>query len=590
MSIRLEDVSATAPGQPRVLLARVNCTLRDGGITLLVGAAGAGKSTLLGLLAGLHAPASGRIVQNRGDEAGQAERTLSPRDLRSLTTLAFQSPEEQLFASTVGHELAYTLRPFRMRPEERRERSDAALAHAGISRAWFDRSPLLQSTGQRRRIALACAFAPPTPWLLLDEPTAGLDPAARSRFVQQLTAWRDGGGGSVVIATHDLSTLLPAATRVVILALGRMTADLDASDLMADPTPLEEARVGLPPESAARRLLAAAGVPLPGPDSPGLWADAICAHVGAGRCPPRAEGHRAAARRQPAPPRPSAASDADGDASAADPQATADAVAGEPSVTAPSLRTAVQGLDVRAKWLVYILLTAGVLMQHTWPGALAGALLSLGLLLYAKPPWSALWRTARAYLPFILVAALFAGAQFGPGPDSRLPVHFALAHALVTLRQLSVILIALVWGRALTIAATAGELRRGLSETAATLPFGRRAGAIFAFGAGLVLRMTAQTLVQWRRFSRIVRTRAKSSVKEGKIAVRDVPALVIPLILAMLQYAEDLTVALEARGYHTVGTHPVARRKARPLQRSDMVAVCVGAACCALLAWIAAQP
>lgn len=564
MNILLRDVSVVVAAQRRTLLDRITCTFLHGGITLLVGPTGAGKSTILDLLAGLRTPDAGRIVQ----ESGDARRTLSARDLRKLTTLSCQSPEEQLFAPTVQHELSYTVRPFCLAPAERRARASAALAYAGIVPAWLSRNPLLQSTGQKRRIALACAFAPPTPWLLLDEPTAGLDPAARLEFLHQLLAWREAVDGSVVMATHDLSTLFPAATRVIILAGGRVTADVAAADLRADPAPLQEAGVGLPPEFAASRLLCALGVPLPRQNSPEQWADAIIRH---------AASRAGAAAVRPASP---------GAMSPASVWADRDQASAAPAIAsaiAPAVRAAVLTLDIRARWLVYILLTAGILLQQTWPGTLAAALLSLALLLYIQAPWPALWRTARPYLLFILLAALFAGLQLGPAPHSRLPVHFTLSRAWVTTRQLSVILIALVWGRMLTIAATAGELRRGLSEMAATLPIGRRPATVLAFGAGLVLRMTAEVLREWRRFSRIVRARGKSSVKEGKIALRDVPALVIPLILAMLQHTEDLTLAMEARGCRTVGAEPIPRQKARPLRRRDLVAIAVGAACFLLL-------
>ncbi len=575
MNLLLKDVRVTAAASTRALLDRITCLFARGETTLLIGRTGAGKSTLLDLLAGLRTPNAGQILlENEG-----AVCVASARELLRLTTLSFQSPEEQLFASEVRGEMTYTLRPFRLTAAERRRRMTSALARAGLSPAWLARNPLLQSTGQKRRIALACAFAPPTPWLLLDEPTAGLDPAARTAFVRHFEAWRDGAGCGAVIATHDLSAMLPVADRVIILEQGRIAADCSADQIRADPAPLLAAGVGLPPEFAARRLLCALGVQLSMQDDPAAWADAIL--------------RRPAMHTVGRPP----ALDTARVASAGDTPAASDGFAlPGGGVIAPSdgvtpgapnashaVRRTVRTLDIRARWLAYLLLTAGALLQQTWTGALAAALVSFALMSYIRVPWRPLWQTARAYLPFILLAALIAGLQFGPAPAGRLPVHFTAPPALRTARQLSIILLALLWARVLTLVAPPGELRRGLSEVAATLPAGRRQAMIVAFGAGLVLRLMTQVLREWRRFSRIVRARGKSSAKEGKIALRDAPALIIPLILAMLQHTEDMALAIEARGCRTVGADPIARQAARPLRRRDLAAVAVAAACFLLL-------
>ena len=589
MNLLLKDVRVTAAASTRALLDRITCLFAHGETTLLIGRTGAGKSTLLDLLAGLRTPNAGQILlENDG-----AFRVASARDLRNLTTLSFQSPEEQLFASEVRGELSYTLRPFRLTAAERHRRMTSALARAGLSPAWLARNPLLQSTGQKRRIALACAFAPLTPWLLLDEPTAGLDPAARAAFVRHFEAWRDGAGDGAgcgaIIATHDLSAMLPVADRVIILKQGRIAADCSPDQLRADPAPLQAAGVGLPPEFAARRLLCALGVQLSMQDDPATWADAIfrrTASQPAGQ-PPALDAARGASSADDTP----AASDGDMQPGAGM-IATSDGDMQPGSFTlsdgvAPrasyAVRRTVRTLDIRARWLAYLLLTAGALLQQTWIGALAAALASFALMSYIRVPWRPLWLTARAYLPFILLAALIAGLQFGPAPAGRLPVHFTQAPALRTARQLSIILLALLWARVLTIVAPPGELRRGLSEVAATLPAGRRQAMIVAFGAGLVLRLMTQILREWRRFSRIVRARGKSSAKEGKIALRDAPALIIPLILAMLQHTEDMALAIEARGCRTIGADPVARQAARPLRRRDLAAVAVAAACFLLL-------
>ncbi|MCR8907370.1 ATP-binding cassette domain-containing protein [Thermophilibacter sp. ET337] len=262
MRVTLEDICLCyedAAGERVRALDGVSLEL-SGGVCGLMGQTGSGKTTLLEVMAGVSAPDAGRVLVDGLDAA----RGAGARALAASVGLVFQLPERQFFEPTVTEELTFGLLARGMGAEEARERAARALALMGLSMDELGRrSPFALSGGQQRRVAIASVLAARPSLLLLDEPTAGLDPRACDAC---LAAVRSAAaeGATVVMASHDANALAEVADRVVCLEGGRVTLDGPARELLAD-ADLMRAH-GLEPACAARATAALrrAGVPVEG--------------------------------------------------------------------------------------------------------------------------------------------------------------------------------------------------------------------------------------------------------------------------------------------------------------------------------------
>ncbi|WP_346696431.1 energy-coupling factor ABC transporter ATP-binding protein [Thermophilibacter mediterraneus] len=222
----------------------------SGGVTGLMGQTGSGKTTLLETVAGVLAPDSGRVLADGLDAA----RGAGGRLLGASAGLVFQIPERQFFEPTVEEEVSFGLRARGASSSEARERSAWALDLMGLSLDELGRrSPFALSGGQQRRVAIASVLAVRPALLLLDEPTAGLDPRAREACLAAVRAAAD-EGATVVMASHDANALAEVADRVVCLEGGRVTLDGPARELLGDAALMRDH--GLEASCAARAAAA----------------------------------------------------------------------------------------------------------------------------------------------------------------------------------------------------------------------------------------------------------------------------------------------------------------------------------------------
>ena len=194
------------PGMPNAVTALddVSFEVEEGDFVGIIGATGSGKSTLITHMNGLNKPTSGHIIIDGRDLWAEPEKI---REFRFLTGLVFQYPEYQLFEETVYKDIAYGPGNMGLDRDEidRRVRESAALV--GLTEDQLEKSPFELSGGQKRRVAIAGVIAMEPRVLILDEPTAGLDPQGVSDLLELLASLRDGLGMTILMATHDMDVV-----------------------------------------------------------------------------------------------------------------------------------------------------------------------------------------------------------------------------------------------------------------------------------------------------------------------------------------------------------------------------------------------
>jgi cobalt/nickel transport system ATP-binding protein len=222
-------------------LEDLSLTIREGERIAILGANGSGKSTLLRLLAGLYFAANGRVLfcdQVLSDEYfADEERAF---EFRRRVGLVFQNSDAQLFNATVFDEIAFGPLQLRWPKEKILERVREMLELMEIA-PLKDRSPHRLSGGEKKRVALAATLALDPGVLLLDEPTAALDPASRSRMIDFLVD--SAGVKTVVTATHDLDIVADIADRCLVLQRGRLVAEGTPDEILSNEFLLQQAHL-----------------------------------------------------------------------------------------------------------------------------------------------------------------------------------------------------------------------------------------------------------------------------------------------------------------------------------------------------------
>lgn len=233
--IEVNNLSFRYPDGQQALVD-VSLAVYEGERVALVGPNGAGKSTLILHLNGIFASQDGHVRVAGLPVAGE-----HVKKVRALVGLVFQDPDDQLFSPTVFDDVAYGPLYMGLPEDEVRRRVERALAAVGMQ-GYGDRVPHRLSAGEKKRIALATVLAMEPSVLVLDEPTAGLDPRGRRMLIRLL----DSMPQTMIVSTHDLLMVRDLFPRMVILDRGRVVADGPSADLLRDRALLETHGLELP--------------------------------------------------------------------------------------------------------------------------------------------------------------------------------------------------------------------------------------------------------------------------------------------------------------------------------------------------------
>ena len=281
MPIVLEQLSHHYRSGPRVSVALedISLTIHDGELLALIGHTGSGKSTLAQHLNGLLEPTSGRVLVDGEDINQKGARR---RALRFRVGLVFQYPEHQLFEETVFKDIAFGPKNMGLTGQQVDQRVREAMARVGLDfEEMKDRSPFELSGGQMRRVALAGVLAMQPRVLVLDEPTAGLDPRARDFLLGDIKRLNQ-EGTTVVMISHAMDDVARLATRVAVLEKGRLVMQGSTLEVFSQQERLAAMGLDIPDGFKLARRLRQAGLNMADHVNPEEIADALAAAIRGG--------------------------------------------------------------------------------------------------------------------------------------------------------------------------------------------------------------------------------------------------------------------------------------------------------------------
>lgn len=224
-------------------LKGVSLDFEQGEIVALIGHTGSGKSTLLQHLNGLLKPDSGEVLFN-GKNIFESKEFL--RQCRFNVGLCFQYPEQQLFESTVYKDIAFGPKNMGLSEDEIKKRVYEAIAYVKLSESYLEKSPFDLSGGEKRRVAIAGVIAMNPKVLVLDEPTAGLDPVGKNSLLDLIKEYNKATGSTVIFVSHNMDDVAVVADRVVVMNKGNVALSGSVSEVYSQGEKLSELGLDVP--------------------------------------------------------------------------------------------------------------------------------------------------------------------------------------------------------------------------------------------------------------------------------------------------------------------------------------------------------
>ena len=262
MSLVLDHVSykySTGTAYEIKALDDVSLTIEDGEFVGIIGHTGSGKSTLVQHLNGLLKATDGRIIYNGQDIY---EKNYDLKDLRTQVGIVFQYPEHQLFGTTVYEDVCFGPKNQGLDDKEVALRAFEAIQSVGLPEECCDSSPFELSGGQKRRAAIAGVLAMKPAVLILDEPTAGLDPAGRTEILNLIKDLHEHHGNTIILVSHSMEDVANYVDRIVVMDKGRPLYDGSPKDVFRHYKELELIGLAAPEVTYLMHDLRAAGFPV----------------------------------------------------------------------------------------------------------------------------------------------------------------------------------------------------------------------------------------------------------------------------------------------------------------------------------------
>lgn len=262
MSIILDNVNyvySEGNAYLKHALKDINLVIGEKEFIGLIGHTGSGKSTLAQILNGLLKPTQGNMFYNGKDVA---DADFDRKELRQKVGLVFQYPEHQLFETTVFKDVCFGPMKMGLDKKAYELRAFEALTLAGVENELFYRSPLELSGGQRRRAAIAGVLAMKPEILVLDEPTAGLDPRGREEVLTMISELREKTGTTIILISHNMGDIAEYADRIIVMNEGQIVFDGDKHTVFAQGQKLEEIGLAAPDITGIMTTLEEKGLPV----------------------------------------------------------------------------------------------------------------------------------------------------------------------------------------------------------------------------------------------------------------------------------------------------------------------------------------
>lgn len=263
MSIEVRNITYWyEPDTPyrKQALKDISFTIDKGEFVGLIGHTGSGKSTLIQHLNGLVKPHSGQVLFDGKDIFAEGS---DLKRIRQKVGLVFQYPEHQLFEMTVWKDVCYGPKNMKLSETEIKERAQQALSMVGLEPSMYEKSPFELSGGQKRRVAIAGILAMKPDYLILDEPTAGLDPRGRDGILEQIRKLREELGIAVILVSHSMEDVARYVDRLIVIADGRKQYDDTPREVFRHARELIEMGLGIPQVTELNNKLKSRGFQMP---------------------------------------------------------------------------------------------------------------------------------------------------------------------------------------------------------------------------------------------------------------------------------------------------------------------------------------
>lgn len=266
MNIRFEHVNYIYHPdtvERKVAVSDADFTIGGNSLTAIIGSTGSGKSTLIQMLNGLLKPTNGQVLYDEvaiytpGKETKEQKKKM--RQLRCKVGLVFQYPEYQLFDETVLKDVCFGPKNQGCTEEEAKEKALAALQAVGVDEELYEKSPFDLSGGEKRRVAIAGVLAMEPEVLILDEPTAGLDPKGKTEILNLIKHYQQEKETTVVMVSHSMEEVAEYADRVIAMHKSKIILDGSTHEVFSHRKELEEIGLGVPEVQAFAESLGITG-------------------------------------------------------------------------------------------------------------------------------------------------------------------------------------------------------------------------------------------------------------------------------------------------------------------------------------------